>query len=160
MLLHPLPSSLHFPFTTTYRLQVPPLEARLRYRLAQLHKVGAFTGIQVSVLRRRRDAPPPAAPEVLVDVAAGVLGQLDPRPVTTGTAFPVLGVSRLGVAAAALSLTPEGSALCGRGAAPGTLSLDVKVAALWPGFAKVGKGGCTLGELLRGRSGVEGELFC
>lgn len=137
-----------------------PLEVRLRKRLAALHAGGAFLGCQVAVLdiaaalAAAGSTPPGGAGaagggvRVLVDVAGGQCGPLDPRPVTPATPFPVLGLSRVGVAAAVTHLARSGRA-----------AFDSRVDAYWPLFgAYGGKAGCSVGELLRGRSGVEGTL--
>jgi hypothetical protein len=149
------------------------LEARLRARLAVLHSAGAFTGCQVAVLRRDTRALAEAGagysrPQVVACVAAGQCGALDPRPVTPATLFPVLGASRVGVAAAAAYVAATGSnsnadvpssASAAAARAPQLLDLDREaVATYWPAFAARGKGACSVGELLRGRSGIEGVL--
>jgi aarF domain-containing kinase len=114
-----------------------PLEAAIRRRLATLRRAGAILGMQVAVVVGGR---------AVAAVAAGIMGPTDPRPVTPTTLFPCYGVSRLGVAAAIQSVVSAGGA-----------AFDQRVDAFWPAFSAAGKSGCTVGELLRCRSGVEGK---
>ena len=44
----------------------------------------------------------------MADVAAGTMGLLDPRPITPGTLFPTLAVSRIATAAIVSALADAG----------------------------------------------------
>jgi len=141
------------------------LTARLQARLRTLHRGGAFVGCQVAVLQSAPTAPAASdlsaaygRPTVLACVSAGAHGVLDPRPVHPASLFPVLGASRVGVAAAAAYLVDTAAAAAAASGRPPAVSLATRVEAAWPAFAAAGKGGCTVGELLRCRSGVEGVL--
>jgi predicted unusual protein kinase regulating ubiquinone biosynthesis (AarF/ABC1/UbiB family) len=131
---------------TSLQTKAATLERRLRKRLAKLHQAGAFVGCQLVVVKGKGGGK--KEPEVLVSVSAGTCGHLDPRPVTPATLFPALGASRVGVAAATAHLASS-------------LSLDLDRACVgeyWPSFAVGGDGSkaaCSIGELLRCRSGIE-----
>jgi hypothetical protein len=131
--------------------QLSPLELKLRRIVRDLYAKDAFLGLQICVLGPSGSSasvgPSDGSPHILAEVAAGVMGHLDPRPVTASTPFPVLGASRLAVAATVQALVAGGAAALGH-----------RVEAYWPAFGAAGKAACTLSELLRCRSGVEGTL--
>jgi len=120
--------------------RLPALERLLRTQLTAIKLSDAVLGAQVAVFDYGTGT-------VLANVAVGERGALDPRPVTPGTLFPLFGCSRLVAAAAVAGLVAENG-----------VSWEDRVDRYWPAWGKAGKGGCTVGELLRGRSGVEGVL--
>lgn len=121
------------------------LDRKLRHCLARLHALGAFTGLQIAVVARDRRASNQAV-FPLATIAAGTIGPLDQRPVRPDTRFPVLGLSRVAaIAAVRLALRQR------------SLSLACKVSSAWPAFGAEGKSNCTVSELLRCRSGIEGK---
>lgn len=69
----------------TFVSGIPPLERAVRRALGAMFYRGSFLGVQVCVI---------VDGVKLVDVAAGELGALNPRPVRPNTLFPCLGVSR------------------------------------------------------------------
>jgi predicted unusual protein kinase regulating ubiquinone biosynthesis (AarF/ABC1/UbiB family)/CubicO group peptidase (beta-lactamase class C family) len=114
------------------------LERVIRTSLKHLKSNGAILGAQVAVFKDG---------VCVADVATGQMGPLDHRRVAPETRFPLYGVGRALVAAAAYEMSLAGK-----------LSLDAGVDAVWPEFAEAGKGGCSVSALLRCRSGVEGWL--
>lgn len=64
-------------------------EPVLRRHLEDMVKAESLVGIQVAVWQGR---------SVLIDVAAGKMGPLDPRPVQPNTLFPCYSVSRVATA--------------------------------------------------------------
>jgi len=85
--------------------------------------------------------------QCVVDVAAGVMGPFDRRPVQPRSTFPLFGASRAVVACLAQFLAKSGR-----------LALNATVHDHWSDFRANGKEFCTVPDLLRCRSGVEAVL--
>lgn len=141
------------------------LEVSLRKMLEDMVKGDALLGIQVCVWKGR---------SFQVDVAAGRMGQLDPRPVTPKSLFPCFSVSRLATAAVVNSFVNSGITrmyccclrhlynlanclmyllLCALDA-----GFSDTVSSVWQPFSAGGKQGVTVSDFLKCRSGVEGAL--
>lgn len=78
---------------------IPVLEQRVRQRLGAMYARGAFLGLQVCVISDGVQ---------LVDVAAGEMGSLNPRPVRPDSLFPCLGASRFVSVATVHALASRG----------------------------------------------------
>lgn len=79
---------------------IPRIEQRVRQRLGALYARGAFLGLQVCVMQDNVK---------LVDVAAGEMGPLNPRPVRPDSLFPCLGTSRFAAVALVHALVAAGA---------------------------------------------------
>ena len=114
------------------------LERAIRGCLRDLRRDGAILGAQVAVFRQG---------VCVADIGTGKMGPLDHRRVDAATRFPLFGLGRALVAAAVYDISKRRS-----------IPLARTVASVWPEFAEGGKGGCSISDLLRCRSGVEGWL--
>ena len=140
-------------------------EPLLRKHLESLVKAESVLGVQVSVWQGKR---------VMVDVAAGKMGPLDPRPVQPNSLFPCYGVSRVATSAVVHSFVESnlvGAPLPGLHALPPLpvgcapcvylcllAAYNQPVATVWAPFGVNGKNAVTVADLLKCRSGVEGAL--
>jgi CubicO group peptidase (beta-lactamase class C family) len=140
------------------------LEGSLRKMLEDMVKADALLGIQVCVWKGR---------SFQVDVAAGRMGQLDPRPVTPKSLFPCFSVSRLATAAVVNSFVSSGITRmyaynlsfyldfvfsCVRCLLGVDAGFTDTVASVWQPFSAGGKQAVTVSDFLKCRSGVEGAL--
>ena len=98
---------------------IPRLEQRVRQRLGAMYARGSFLGLQVCVIHENQK---------LVDVAAGEMGPLNPRPVRPDSLFPCLGASRF-----------VGVALVHALVAQGRLKYEQPIAEVWPEFSEHAK---------------------
>eukprot|EP00249_Psilotum_nudum_P017936 c26558_g1_i2 orf=399-3233(+) len=114
------------------------IERKLRELLIDLGKQQKVLGIQVCAYKDGK---------VIVDLAAGVLGKYDPRPVQPDSLFPVFSVTK-GVTSGLLHWLID----------QGKLNLHDKVASLWHGFAVNGKEECTVAHVLNHTAGLHNVL--
>ncbi|KAJ4846528.1 hypothetical protein Tsubulata_013528 [Turnera subulata] len=114
------------------------VEAKLRQLLVELRDDNQILGIQVCAYKDGK---------VIVDSAAGVLGEDDPRPVQPDTLFPVFSVTK-GITAALLHWLVD----------KGKLKLDENVANVWPGFGTNGKEHIKVHHVLNHTSGLHNAL--
>ncbi|KAJ6814375.1 uncharacterized protein M6B38_139790 [Iris pallida] len=84
---------------------------------------------------------------VIIDTAAGVLGQYDPRPVQPDTLFPVFSVTK-GITAGMVHWLVD----------KGKLKLDDTIANIWPEFGTGGKDLIKVHHVLNHTSGLHNEM--
>jgi CubicO group peptidase (beta-lactamase class C family) len=110
------------------------VESGIRDLVDQQIADGRQIGIQVSVYHHA---------EPVVDIAAGVMGPGDPRPVEPDSLFCAFSVTK-GVAALAVHILAE----------RGQIDYDAPVVAYWPEFAANGKERLTVAQALSHQSGL------
>jgi len=115
-----------------------PLQQRLKQAVRQLYGDGQMVGLQICVIHKGRLA---------ANIAGGVLGTANPRPVTPSTLFNVFSVGKAVLAIAMLRLLEEGR-----------FGLDDPVAKYWPEFAANGKDKITVRHVLTHQSGLANAL--
>ncbi|XP_060673455.1 uncharacterized protein LOC107420713 [Ziziphus jujuba] len=108
------------------------VEAKLRHFLLDLQN--DILGIQVCAYKDG---------EVIIDTAAGVLGEYDPRPVQPDTLFPVFSATK-GITSGMLHWLVDN----------GKLKLDENVANIWPEFGSNGKDLIKVHHVLNHTSGL------
>eukprot|EP00850_Spirogloea_muscicola_P013679 SM000094S24696 [mRNA] locus=s94:204833:212175:- [translate_table: standard] len=114
------------------------LDAKVRELLLELGRQKKMLGMQVCVYKDG---------EVVVDVAAGVLGKYDPRPVQPNSLFSVFSATKGVTAGLAHWLADQRR-----------LSFDARVAEYWPTFGCNGKETCTVAHVLTHRAGLHDAL--
>nr|XP_048331176.1 esterase/beta-lactamase LipL-like isoform X1 [Ziziphus jujuba var. spinosa]XP_048331177.1 esterase/beta-lactamase LipL-like isoform X1 [Ziziphus jujuba var. spinosa]XP_048331178.1 esterase/beta-lactamase LipL-like isoform X1 [Ziziphus jujuba var. spinosa]XP_048331179.1 esterase/beta-lactamase LipL-like isoform X1 [Ziziphus jujuba var. spinosa]XP_048331180.1 esterase/beta-lactamase LipL-like isoform X1 [Ziziphus jujuba var. spinosa] len=116
------------------------VEAKLRHLLVDLQN--DILGIQVCAYKDG---------EVIIDTAAGVLGENDPRPVQPDTLFPVFSVTK-GITAGMLHWLVDNGLLCRK------LKFDENVANIWPEFGSNRKDLIKVHHLLNHTSGLHNAM--
>ena len=106
------------------------VEALVHKQIAQAQQLG----VQVSVYQHG---------EMIVDVAAGVMGRDDPRPVQQDSLFSSFSTTK-GVAATALHILAD----------QGLIDYDAPVARYWPEFAAGGKEAVTVAQAMSHQAGL------
>ncbi|PWA59218.1 protein kinase-like domain, Beta-lactamase/transpeptidase-like protein [Artemisia annua] len=114
------------------------LEAKLRPLLVKLGNADKILGIQVCAYKDGK---------VIIDTAAGVLGNYDPSPVKPDTLFPVFSVTK-GVTAGILHWLVD----------KGKVKLDENVANIWPEFSSNRKDLIKVHHVLNHTSGLQNAL--
>lgn len=114
------------------------VEAKLRLLLVKLRNADKILGIQVCAYKDGK---------VIIDTAAGVLGNYDPSPVRPDTLFPVFSVTK-GVTAGMLHWLVD----------KGKLKLDENVANIWPEFTSNRKELIKVHHVLNHTSGMHNAL--
>ncbi|KAI3792844.1 hypothetical protein L2E82_06735 [Cichorium intybus] len=114
------------------------LEKKLRALLVRLGNADKILGIQVCAYKDG---------EVIIDTAAGVLGNYDPSPVKPDTLFPVFSVTK-GVTAGMLHWLVD----------KGKLKLEDNVADIWPDFSSNRKESIKVHHVLNHTSGLQNAL--
>ncbi|KAJ0730693.1 putative carboxylesterase [Helianthus annuus] len=114
------------------------VEAKLRALLVQLGYADKILGIQVCAYKDGN---------VIIDTAAGVLGNYDPSPVQPDTLFPVFSVTK-GVTAGILHWLVD----------KGKVKLEEKVANIWPEFSSNRKDLIKVHHVLNHTSGLQNAL--
>lgn len=114
------------------------LEAKLRPLLVKLGNADKILGIQVCAYKDGK---------VIIDTAAGVLGNYDPSPVRPDTLFPVFSVTK-GVTAGILHWLVD----------KGKVKLDENVANIWPEFSSNRKDLIKIHHVLNHTSGLQNAL--
>ncbi|KAJ6819026.1 uncharacterized protein M6B38_405015 [Iris pallida] len=114
-----------------------PVEEKLRKLLVELGN-NKILGIQVCAYKEGH---------VIIDTAAGVLGQYDPRPVQPDTLFPVFSVTK-GITAGMVHWLVD----------KGKLKLDDPIANIWPHFGIGGKDLIKVHHVLNHTSGLHNEM--
>lgn len=117
---------------------VSEVDRKLRALLLRLGQQGKVLGIQVCAYKDG---------QVVADVAAGVLGKYDPRPVRPDSLFSVFSATK-GVAAALAHWLADRS----------KLRYDAPVSSFWPEFGTRGKEACTVADILTHRAGLQNAL--
>lgn len=118
-----------------------PLDEKLHKLLCEFVKNGRVSGAQVCVVGQRGDDRHEFP--ILADAACGLLGPLDPRPVSSDTLFVLHSLSHLPLTLTLLHLLDQGS-----------IVYDDKLGKLWPGFNNNGKGEITVAHILARTSGL------
>jgi len=116
------------------------LDEKLHRLLSEFIKNGRASAAQVSVVGQRIDAK---HSPVFADAACGVLGPLDPRPVSSDTLFVTHGLGQLPLTLMLLHLLDSGD-----------VRYEEHVARRWPNFAKNGKDKITVAHILERTSGL------
>eukprot|EP00928_Gymnodinium_smaydae_P054688 TRINITY_DN3841_c0_g1_i1.p1 TRINITY_DN3841_c0_g1~~TRINITY_DN3841_c0_g1_i1.p1 ORF type:complete len:1357 (+),score=316.94 TRINITY_DN3841_c0_g1_i1:110-4180(+) len=125
---------------------IGPLHEKLSKLLSEYYRNGQLVGAQVAAISggaARTTAGSAVAPVVLADVAVGVLGPLDPKPVTPATLFVSHGLGQLALSAVLLDLIDRGH-----------LHLSQRLAERWPAFAAAGKQDVTVEQVLNRTAGL------
>mmetsp|Transcript_19337 Transcript_19337/g.28197 ORF Transcript_19337/g.28197 Transcript_19337/m.28197 type:complete len:456 (+) Transcript_19337:220-1587(+) len=110
------------------------LQTRLVEEVKKLQEEGKMIGLQISVMSNGKS---------MANIAAGVLGTSNPRPVTPSTLFCVFSVSKAVLTIGVLRLLQEGK-----------IGLDDKVAEHWPAFGTNGKSDITIRHILTHQAGL------
>ncbi|CAI9289207.1 unnamed protein product [Lactuca saligna] len=114
------------------------VEKKLRALLVKLGNADKILGIQVCAYKDG---------EVIIDTAAGVLGNYDPSPVHPDTLFPVFSVTK-GVTAGMLHWLVD----------KGKVGLEDNVAEIWPDFSSNRKESIKVHHVLNHTSGMQNAL--
>ncbi|KAL0009649.1 hypothetical protein SO802_004757 [Lithocarpus litseifolius] len=114
------------------------VEAKLRQFLVELGNNDKILGIQVCAYKNG---------EVIIDTAAGVLGNYDPRPVQPDSLFPVFSVTKAITAGMLHWLVDNGK-----------LKLEENVANIWPEFGSNRKDLIKVHHVLNHTSGLHNAL--
>ncbi|XP_071700403.1 uncharacterized protein [Rutidosis leptorrhynchoides] len=114
------------------------VEGKLRQLLVQMGNVDKILGIQVCAYKDGK---------VIIDTAAGVLGNYDPSPVKPDTLFPVFSVTK-GIAAGMVHWLVD----------KGKLKLEENVANIWPEFNSNGKDHIKVHHVLNHTAGMQNAL--
>ncbi|GKB91849.1 beta-lactamase-related protein [Tanacetum coccineum] len=114
------------------------VEAKLRPLLVKLGNADKILGIQVCAYKDGK---------VIIDTAAGVLGNYDPSPVKPDTLFPVFSVTK-GVTAGILHWLVD----------KGKVNLDENIANIWPEFSSNRKELIKVHHVLNHTSGLQNAL--
>jgi aarF domain-containing kinase len=85
--------------------------------------------------------------EQVANIASGVLGKANPRPVTPSTLFCIFSVSKAILSIGMLRLVQEGQ-----------IELDEPVSTYWPAFASNGKEGITVRHVLSHQAGLANAM--
>jgi aarF domain-containing kinase len=115
-----------------------PLQRRLIDAVHQLQDQDEMVGLQVCVLSQGKE---------LANIAGGVLGTANPRPVTPSTLFCVFSVSKALLSIGMLRLVQEKR-----------IALDDPVVHYWPAFAENGKNEVTIRHVLTHQAGLANAL--
>lgn len=114
------------------------LQQRIEELAESLYKQDEVLGLQVVVMQQNKE---------LVNVAAGRLGPVDPRPVSPSTIFNVFSVTKA-FAASAIHILAQRE----------LIQYDDPVSKYWPSFAANGKGACTIRHALNHEAGLADAL--
>nr|GEV94642.1 beta-lactamase-related protein [Tanacetum cinerariifolium] len=114
------------------------VEAKLRPLLFKLGNADKILGIQVCAYKDGK---------VIIDTAAGVLGNYDPSPVKPDTLFPIFSVTK-GVTAGILHWLVD----------KGKVNLDENIANIWPEFSSNRKELIKVHHVLNHTSGLQNAL--
>eukprot|EP00521_Asterionellopsis_glacialis_P006022 CAMPEP_0195281418 /NCGR_PEP_ID=MMETSP0707-20130614/737_1 /TAXON_ID=33640 /ORGANISM="Asterionellopsis glacialis, Strain CCMP134" /LENGTH=978 /DNA_ID=CAMNT_0040340301 /DNA_START=58 /DNA_END=2994 /DNA_ORIENTATION=+ len=114
------------------------LQQRLVEAVRQLQQNDEMVGLQVCVISQGQE---------VANIASGVLGTANPRPVTPSTLFCVFSVSKAILTIGVLRLVQEKH-----------IELDDPVSKYWPDFGKNGKEKITIRHVLTHQSGLANAL--
>lgn len=146
-LLHEIPSPARSPHafmpacgTIGERTCIGPLQDQLGRLLSEFCRNGRALGVQACVV-----ASGTGGPRMLANVAAGILGPLDPRPIGLDTLFVTHGLAQLPLAVTLLQLMEQGA-----------FGLDTRLSERWPAFADPGteKETISVGQVMERSTGL------
>jgi aarF domain-containing kinase len=116
-----------------------PLQEKVSALLAEFCRNGRALGAQVCVVAGGMTSNP----KILVDASGGVLGPLDPRPVTQSTQFVTFSLGQLPLVATLLGIIDQG-----------VFGVDTRLSEGWSAFGGPDKDSISIGHVLARSTGL------